>query len=83
MTKTELERWLRGDATCRRLTRNIRSAQAALRRELGDDAWRLYLTLEEAINARHLHVVDALQRRKAAQSTGKSVATPRRKRARG
>jgi hypothetical protein len=37
----------------------VRKAEQALRKELTKDAWKLYLLLEEQINARHIEIVGA------------------------
>ena len=58
----ELERWMRRDPKCRELTRAVRAAQRELRESVGDEGWRLYLMLEEHMNARHIVVVAAAMR---------------------
>lgn len=52
-----LERWLRRDRRARALARGVRRAQDALRDAVDEDAWRIYLSLEERANARHDAVV--------------------------
>jgi hypothetical protein len=57
--RTTLDRWVERDRKCRALHRNVRKAEQALRKELTKDAWKLYLLLEEQINARHIEIVGA------------------------
>lgn len=57
-----LERWIRRDKKYRELTRAVREAQGELRRCLGDDGWKLYLALEERMNARHVEAILAALR---------------------
>ncbi|HEY1957292.1 MAG TPA: hypothetical protein VGH28_16850 [Polyangiaceae bacterium] len=52
-----LERWTRRDKKCRDLSRRVREAQRELRALVGDDGWKLYLALEERMNARHCEVI--------------------------
>jgi len=47
-----IDAMLIGNAGLRRLTKKILRAQKNLRRVVDDDAWRKYLKLEEAENAR-------------------------------
>jgi hypothetical protein len=55
--KKLLERRLESDEKCRALTEAVRGAQAKLRRATTDEAWELYLALEEHVNARHAEIV--------------------------
>jgi len=59
IVRAAIERWLRRDRRARALGAAVGSAQKALRAAVDDDAWELYLLLEERVNARHDAVVSA------------------------
>lgn len=53
---------MRRDCKCRALSRAVRAAQRELRAHVGPEGWKLYLLLEEQMNARHLVLVAAAAR---------------------
>ena len=54
-----LSRWARTDRRYRRLTKRVLAAQDTMRAAISKRAWRLYLALEEAVNARDYEFVTA------------------------
>lgn len=54
-----LDAWIEHDDDYRALADAVQDAQAELRRAVTDDAWALYLVLEERVNARHWEIVTA------------------------
>jgi hypothetical protein len=69
--RVALDQWAEGDATYKAATRAVQRAQASLRSVLSDEAWNVYLALEERVNARHNTVLSAVIR------LASSVARPR------
>ena len=57
--RRRLERWQQRDVTYKALTSAVRRAQASLRRVATDDAWQMYLVVEEQVNARHHEIISA------------------------
>ena len=76
-----LERWVQQDKACGSLSRAIRKAQATLRRTVSDEAWTVFLGLEELINTRHVEVVRAALLRSPSdrRRPAPERATPRRR----
>ncbi len=60
--RVALEKWLRRNRRARVLTKAVIAAQATLRGAVDDEAWRIYLALEERVNARHTAIVSAAVR---------------------
>jgi hypothetical protein len=54
-----LDRWVVRNRKCRALHRAVRDAEGDLRKAMSTEAWKLYLLLEEHINARHVEIVTA------------------------
>jgi len=55
----DLGRFARKSAVIRRLTKNVLKTQRALQRIVSERAWRAYLAVEEAANARDDKIVSA------------------------
>jgi hypothetical protein len=63
-TAHEIDKVITTRPRIRRLTRRVVRLQRQLRSRVSKAAWRTYMAIEEAVNERHVEILDEVMRRR-------------------